>query len=119
MGFFQQAQVCFQMLLEVVVQLEATVTLAAAEHVVHLGNLNLYNLDILQHLGGSHRFLLIHHLLLCTNTGKAGLILSHLEPLVYTHILPIHKNNMTLILNEGLYKCNSIYLFHFSFFNDL
>lgn len=76
-GFVKHAQVCFQVLFEVVVQLEATVTLVAAEHVVHLGNLDLYDLDIFQHLGGSHRFLLIHHLLPRTNTGNAGLILLH------------------------------------------
>lgn len=73
-GLFQRAQVCFQVLFEVVVQLEATVTFSAAEHVVHLGNLDLDNLDILQHLGGSHSFLLIHHLLPSTNTDQAELI---------------------------------------------
>lgn len=90
-GFFQRAQVCFQVLFEVVVQLEATIALVAAEHVVHLGNLDLYNLDILQHLGGGHRFLLIYHLLPSTNTGKAGLILSRLELLLHIHSLPINK----------------------------
>lgn len=83
MGFFQRAEVCFQVLFEMVVQLEATITLIAAEHVVHLGNLDLHDLDILQHFGGGHRFLLIHHLLSSTNTGKAGLILSHQELPVY------------------------------------
>ncbi len=94
-GFLQRAQVCFQVLLEVVVQLEASITLVAAEHVVHLGNLDLNDFDILQHLGGGHRFLLIHHLLPNTNTGKAGLILSHLELLLYTHSLPINKEQDT------------------------
>lgn len=67
---------CFQVLLEVVVQLEGAVTLVAAKHVVHLGNLDLHDLDILQHLGGSHRLLLIHHLLMDTNMGITILILS-------------------------------------------
>lgn len=64
----QRAQVCFHVLFEVVVQLEAAVTLVALEHVVHLGNLDLDDLDVLQHLRGSHRFLMIHNLLLGTNT---------------------------------------------------
>lgn len=67
MGLFQHAQVCFQVLFEVVVQLEAAVTLGAAEHVVHLRNLDLYDLHVLQHLGSSHCFFLIHDLLLRTD----------------------------------------------------
>lgn len=65
---FQHTQMCFQVLFEVVVQLEAAVALVAAEHVVHLGNLDLYDLHILQHLGGSHCFFLTHDLLLRTKT---------------------------------------------------
>lgn len=72
-GLFQRAQVCFQVLFEVVVQLEAAVTFIAAEHVVHLGNLDLDNLDILQHLGCSHCFFLIHDLLLSTSQDQAEL----------------------------------------------
>lgn len=68
MGFLQRAQVCFQVLFEVVVQLEAAVTLVAAKHVVYLGNLDLHNLNILQHFGSSHCFLLIHNLMLNTKT---------------------------------------------------
>lgn len=63
MGLFQQAHVCFQVLFEVVVQLEATVALAAAEHVVHLRDLDLNHLDIFQHLGGRHCLLVVHHIL--------------------------------------------------------
>jgi len=48
--FFHRTQVGFQVLLEVVVQLEAAVALVAAEHAVHLGNLDLHDLDILQQL---------------------------------------------------------------------
>lgn len=62
-GFFQRAHVRFQMLLEVVVQLEAAVALATAEQVVYLGNLDLDDFNILQHFGGSYRFLLVHYLL--------------------------------------------------------
>lgn len=65
-GLVLRADVCFHVLFEVVVQLEAAVTLVTAEHVVHLGDLDLYNLDILQDLGGSHQFILIHDLLLNT-----------------------------------------------------
>lgn len=68
----QRAEVCFQVLLEVVVQLEAAVTLGAAKHVVFLGNLHLNDLYILQYLGGSHRFLLIYHFLLNTNQAKTS-----------------------------------------------
>lgn len=76
-GLFQHPQVCFQVLFEVVVQLEAAVTLVAAEHVVHLGNLDLYDLHILQHLGGSHCFFLIQDLLR-TNTRQNNLSLLNL-----------------------------------------
>ncbi|KAG7237574.1 hypothetical protein INR49_032191 [Caranx melampygus] len=55
--------IVYAVLLKVVVQFEVAVTLVAAKHVVHLGNLDFYDLDILQHLGGSHRFFLIHNLL--------------------------------------------------------
>lgn len=68
---------CFHVLLQVVVQLEATIALIAAEHVVQLGNLDLDNFDILQHFGGSDCFLLINNLLLETN--KAGLTISCIE----------------------------------------
>ena len=50
-------------LLEVVVELEAALALVAAEHVVHLGDLHLHHLHVLQHLGGGHRLLLVGHLL--------------------------------------------------------
>lgn len=69
-GLLQRAQVCFQVLFKMVVQLEAAVTLVATEHVVCLRNLDLDNLDILQHLGGSHRFLMIHNLMLRKNTER-------------------------------------------------
>lgn len=66
-GLLQRAQVCFQVLFKMVVQLEAAVTLVATEHVVCLRNLDL---DNLQHLGGSHRFLMIHNLMLRKNTER-------------------------------------------------
>lgn len=70
MGLLQRAKVCFQVLFEMTVQLEATVTFVAAEHVVLLGNLDLNDLNVLQYFGGSHCFLLIHHFLQSTNQGK-------------------------------------------------
>lgn len=53
------ALVCFQVLFEVVVQLEAAVTLGATENVVHLRNLDFYELHILQYFGSGHCLLLI------------------------------------------------------------
>lgn len=72
---------CFQVLFKVVVQLEAAVALVAAEHVVRLGNLDLDNLDVLQHFGGGHRFLVIHNLVLSTNKRETfELIISCIYP---------------------------------------
>lgn len=62
------------MLLEVVVQLEAAITLATAEEVVYLGDLDLDNFNILQHFGGSYRFFLVHYLLPTTKTSQIFMI---------------------------------------------
>lgn len=69
-GFLQRAHVRFQMLLEVVVQLEAAVALATAEQVVYLGDLDFDDFNILQHFGGSYCFLLVHYLLLTNNQAE-------------------------------------------------
>lgn len=59
----QQTEVRFHVLLEVVVQLEGSVALATPERVVHLRNLDLHHLHVLQYLGGCHRFFLIEDFL--------------------------------------------------------
>ena len=63
MRLVQGPGVRLHVLLEVVVELEAALALVAAKHVVHLGDLHLHHLHVLQHFGGRHRLLLVGHLL--------------------------------------------------------